>query len=160
MEDATPLQIRPNVPKMLKLVPFSSLEKRKAVSRTVNVGNLPSSRGKKRAKVDPSSRGKAPLVESNSSPAENPIEVPSSEVPSSEVPSSEAPPCPNPESSKTPSMSTSFTFIRGEALAWNRFKMVVKEDDVMACYDMSVKEFEHSTIHDLFKVLIFIHYEL
>ena len=125
------------------------------MSRIVDVGNLPTRRGQKRAKVDPSSCGKAPLVESNSSLVENPIEVPSSEVPSSE-----APPCPNPKSSKTPSMSTSFTFIRSEALAWNRFKMVVKEDDVMACYDMSVKEFEHSTIHDLFKVLLFIHYEL
>ena len=125
------------------------------MSWTVDVGNLPRRQGQKRAKVDPSSRGKAPLVESNSSLVENPIEVPSSEVPSSEAPS-----CPNSESSKTPSLSTSFTFIRREALAWNRFKMVVKEDDVMACYDMSIKEFEHSTIHDLFKVLLFIYYEL
>ena len=57
-------------------------------------------------------------------------------------------------------MSASYTFIRSETLAWNRFKMVVKEDDVMACYDIFVKEFERSTVHDLFKVLPFIYSEL
>ena len=57
-------------------------------------------------------------------------------------------------------MSASYTLIRSETLAWNRFKMVVKEDDVMACYDIFVKEFERSTVHDLFKVLPFIYSEL
>ena len=57
-------------------------------------------------------------------------------------------------------MSASYTIIRNETLAWNRFKMVVKEDDVMACYDIFVKEFERSTVHDLFKVLPFIYREL
>ena len=26
------------------------------------------------------------------------------------------------------------------------------DEDVMACYDMSLKDFEHSGVHDLFKV--------
>lgn len=71
------------------------------------------------------------------------------------MPSSEALPCPNPESSKAP-LSASYTFIRSEALAWDKLKMVVKEEDVTACYDMSIKEFECSTVHDLFKVLILV----
>ena len=57
-------------------------------------------------------------------------------------------------------MSASYTLIRSETMAWNRFKTMVKEDDVMACYDMSVKEFKRSTVHDLFKALPFIHSEL
>ena len=57
-------------------------------------------------------------------------------------------------------MSASYTLIRNETLAWNRFKMVVKEDDVMAFYDIFVKEFERSTVHDLFNVLPFIYSEL
>lgn len=76
IEDATPLQTRPNVPKMLKLVPLSSSEKRKAVSRMVDVGDLPNHQSLKRAKVYSSSRGKALLVESNPPLAENPVEVP------------------------------------------------------------------------------------
>ena len=46
------------------------------MSRMVDVGNLPSHRGLKRAKVDSSSCGKAPLFESNPPPAENPVKVP------------------------------------------------------------------------------------
>jgi len=47
------------------------------------------------------------------------------------------------------------TFLRNESLAWNRFKQVVKDEDVTIHYDMSVREFERSTIHDLFKVYMF-----
>ena len=112
IEDATPLQTYPNVPKTLKLVPLSSSEYWKAVSRKVDVGNLPSHRGQKRAKVDPSSHGKAPLIKSNPSPVESPVKVPSSEAPLSE-----APPCPNLKSFEAPPVFASFTFIRSETLA-------------------------------------------
>ena len=37
---------------------------------------------------------------------------------------------------------------------------MVKEDGVMACYDMFVKEFEHSTVHDLYKVFFFLYNNL
>ena len=42
--------------------------------------------------------------------------------------------------------------IENEDLAWDRFKKVVTNEDVATCYDMSLKEFEHSGVHDLFKV--------
>ena len=42
--------------------------------------------------------------------------------------------------------------IENEDLAWERFKKVVTNEDVATCYDMSLKEFEHSGVHDLFKV--------
>lgn len=38
--------------------------------------------------------------------------------------------------------------------------MVVKQEDITASYDMSVKEFECYTIHDLFKVFSFVHSNL
>jgi len=38
------------------------------------------------------------------------------------------------------------TLLRSEGLAWERFQQVVPEEDVAICYDMSVKEFERSTI--------------
>ena len=54
---------------------------------------------------------------------------------------------------KTPSPEDGhMTLLRRENLAWNRFKKVVRNEVVSICYDMFVKEFEHSTILDLSKV--------
>ena len=46
-----------------------------------------------------------------------------------------------------------------EDLAWERFTTAVTDVDVSACYNMSLRDFEHSGIHDLFKVSLkfFIH---
>ena len=121
------------------------------MSKMVDVGNLPRRLDPKRPMVDFSSSGKAPVVELNLSPVEN-----LSVVLPPDVPSSEAPLYPDPEPSTAPPAknptTTSHTLLMSEAMAWNMCKTVVKEDNVMACYDMSVKEFECSTIHDLFKV--------
>ena len=45
------------------------------------------------------------------------------------------------------------TLLRSEGLARDRFKQAVSDKDFAICCDMSVKEFERSTVHDLFKVL-------
>ena len=42
--------------------------------------------------------------------------------------------------------------IENEDLAWERFEKVMSNEDVTVCYDMSLKDFEHSSVHDLFKV--------
>ena len=42
--------------------------------------------------------------------------------------------------------------VDNEDLAWGRFEKVVFDEDIAACYDMSLKDFEHSGVHDLFKV--------
>ena len=39
-----------------------------------------------------------------------------------------------------------------ENYAWRTFKGIVTDNEVNECYNMSVKEFERSSIHDLFKV--------
>ena len=36
-----------------------------------------------------------------------------------------------------------------------RFEKAVIGEDVAVCYDKSQKEFEHSSVHDLFKVITF-----
>ena len=41
-----------------------------------------------------------------------------------------------------------------ENLTWERFQKAVTDDDINVCYDMSLKDFEHSGVHDLFKVRI------
>ena len=47
------------------------------------------------------------------------------------------------------------TLLESEDLAWEMFQQVVNDEDIAVCYDMSLKEFEHSTVDDLFKVHIF-----
>ena len=44
------------------------------------------------------------------------------------------------------------TFLRSEGLAWDRLKQAVIDKDIATSYDISVKEFERSIVHDLFKV--------
>ena len=39
-----------------------------------------------------------------------------------------------------------------ESYAWRTFKGIVTDNEVNKCYNMSVKEFERSSIHDLCKV--------
>ena len=43
-----------------------------------------------------------------------------------------------------------------EGYAWKTFKGIVVDKEVSACYDMSVKDFERSAIHNLFKVCNFL----
>ena len=38
--------------------------------------------------------------------------------------------------------------LENEDLAWERFKKAMTDKDMLVCYDMSLKEFEHSTVHD------------
>ena len=45
--------------------------------------------------------------------------------------------------------------LENEDLAWERFEKAITGEDVAACYDMSLKEFKHSSVHDLFKVITF-----
>ena len=42
--------------------------------------------------------------------------------------------------------------LENEDLSWERFSKAVTDVDVGACYNMSLKDFEHSGVHDLFKV--------
>ena len=57
--------------------------------------------------------------------------------------------------SAQPSRSVPINHDENEDLAWECFQKVVTDEDVVACYDMSLKEFEHSVVHDLFKVCNF-----
>ena len=51
-----------------------------------------------------------------------------------------------------PSQQVPSNIIENEDLAWERFQKVVTDEDINTCYDMSLKNFEHSNVHDLFKV--------
>ena len=48
--------------------------------------------------------------------------------------------------------------LENEDLAWEWFQQAVIDKNVVVCYDMSLKEFERSTVHDLFKVYYCYHF--
>ena len=54
-----------------------------------------------------------------------------------------------------PSPQVLTNIIENENLAWERFQRAVIDEDINVCYDMSLKDFEHSGVHDLFKVIVF-----
>ena len=58
----------------------------------------------------------------------------------------------NVPASSQPSRQVPQNLIENEDLAWERFEKVVTDEDMAVCYDMSMKDFEHSSVHDLFKV--------
>ena len=58
--------------------------------------------------------------------------------------------------SSQPSQRIPMNLIENEDLAWERFEKTVFDEDIATCYDMSLKDFEHSGVHDLFKVCNFI----
>ena len=51
-----------------------------------------------------------------------------------------------------PSQWVPSNIIENEDLAWERFQKAIIDEDINICYDMSLKDFEHSGVHDLFKV--------
>ena len=54
--------------------------------------------------------------------------------------------------SSQPSQRVPQNLIKNKDLAWERLEKVVTNEDMVACYDMSLKDFDHSSVHDLFKV--------
>ena len=74
--------------------------------------------------------------------------------PSVETTSSKTPPRTITSVLSQPPSKVSLNIIENEDLAWERLGKAVKDEDINACYDMSLKDFEHSGVHDLFKVTL------
>ena len=108
--------------------------------------SLPSCRGHKKAKHGLS---KLKVVKAGSFVPSAPAKQPSMQILDKEPSNPEVTP------SKPPSGSL-MTLLSSESLSWERFQQAVSEEDVAIGYDMSMKEFEQSTVHDLFKVLFLV----
>ena len=128
-------------------------KKRKNISSRVDLGDLPSrcGREKKHKSAKPQDVKSPPPVPNQGFPVQiltldsKPKDPPSKKVlsivhaPTSSLPSKEVPQ----------------HLLGNEDLAEERFTTAVTDMDVFACYNMSLKYFEHSGIHDLFKVRFF-----
>ena len=121
-------------------------DKRKTLPKTLDLGNLPNRRGKK-AKHRSSRPGLLSLVFpplyrlSKFFMLTRPFPLKSLR--------------PSAPTSSQPSQRIPMNPLENEDLAWERFEQAETGEDVTACYDISLKEFEHSGVHDLFKVITF-----
>ena len=125
----------------------SAGDKKRSVSKCLDLGNLPKQQGKK-AKHG-SSQTVKPNIPSSQQPikiydvdSSTPIETTLSKSPLTKttVPAISQP------SQRVPS-----NIIENEDLAWEHFQKVVLDEDINTCDDMSLKDFEHFGVHDLFK---------
>ena len=119
----------------------------------MDLDDLPSHRGPKKQK---SSKTSLPKVPKFVPPTVN-LDEPLVDVESVQtVHPVQTDPPPPPKASRKPSLSKPSdhpsNLVLDEGYAWRTFKRIVTKHEVNECYNMSVKEFERSGIHDLFKV--------
>ena len=121
------------------------------MSKNLDIGNLPSRRRKKAKHVSsqttkPNLPPPQPSIKMYDVDSSTPTEITPSKTPPSKttVPATSQP---------SPQVPTNI--IENENLAWERFQKAITDEDINVCYDMSLKDFEHSSVHDLFKVIVF-----
>ena len=121
---------RPEIPSQTRP---SAGDKRKSLPKNLDLGSLPSSRDK-RVKHVSSKVTKPNLPQSN--PTVQTIDVDVS--PPVEITSSKTPPRTITSVSSQPPSKVSSNIIENEDLAWEHFGEAVKDEDINACYDMSL----------------------
>ena len=117
------------------------------------MGDLPCRRGreKKHKSTKPQDVKSPPLVSNQGSPVQKlTLDSEPKDTPSKKVSSTVHAPTSSLSSKEVPQH-----LLGNEDLAWERFTTVVTDVDVSTCYNMSLKDFEHSGVHDLFKVSFF-----
>ena len=124
-------------------------DKRKSLSKNIDLGSLPNRRDK-RVKRGSSQVVKPKLPQSQ--PSIHIVDVDSS-IPIETTPSKTSSPRTIVLVSSQPPSRVPTNIVENEDLAWERFGEAMKDEDINVCHDMSLKDFENSGVHDLFKVL-------
>ena len=127
--------------------------KSKTISSAVDLDDLPRCHGPKKQK---SSKTSLPKVPKFTPPTMN-LDEPLVDVePVQTVHPVQSDPPPHPKVSRKPSLSEASdrpsNLVLDESYSWRTFKGIVTNREVNECYNMSVKEFERSRVHGLFKV--------
>ena len=127
--------------------------KPKPISSSVDLNDLPSRRGPKRQKPNKTTLPKVPKFTPPTVNLDDPVDVEPVQI----IPPVQTDPTPPP--TKTPrrphpseSSGRPSNLVLDEGYAWTTFKGVISDNEVNSCYNMSVRDFERSAIHDLFKV--------
>ena len=133
-------------------------EKRKNISSRVDLGDLLSRHGReKKHKSTKSQDVKSPPPVSNQG---SPVQILNLDLEPKDPPSKKVLSTVHAPTPSLPSKEVPQHLLGNEDLAWERFTTTVMDTDVSACYNMSLKDFEHSGVHDLFKVNFFFYFFL
>ena len=119
-------------------------EKWKNISLRVDLGDLPSRHGreKKHKSTKPQDVKFTPPVSNQGSP----VQILNLDLEPKDPPSKKVSSTVHAPTSSLPSKKVPQHLLGNEDLAWETLK------DVSACYNISLKDFEHSGVYDLFKV--------
>ena len=130
--------------------------KRKTISSSVNLGDLPSRQGPKKQKPSKNPLPKVPKFTPLTVDLDDPV---INVVPVQTIrPVQTDPPPPAKTSRKThPSEPPKQppNLVLDEGYTWRTFKGIITDNEVNSCYNMLVKDFERSAIYDIFKVYKF-----
>ena len=124
-------------------------EKRKNISSRVDLGDLPGQR--RRDKKHKSSKPQG-VKSPPASTLESLVQILALDPEPKDPPSKKISSMVHAPTSSTAPKEAPQHFLGNEDLAWERFSTAVTDVDVGACYNMSLKDFFHSGVHDLFKV--------
>ena len=128
-------------------------KKRKNISSRVDLGDLPSRRGREKKHKSKPQDVKSPLIPNQ----ESPMQILTLDSEPKDPPSKKISSIVHAATPSTPSKEVPQHLLGNEDLAWERFTTAVTNVDVGACYNISLKDFEHSGVHDLFKVSLYIY---
>ncbi|XP_030961607.1 uncharacterized protein LOC115982978 [Quercus lobata] len=127
----------------------------KSISSVVDLDDLPSRPGPKKQKLGKASLPKVskftpPTVDLDDPPVDaEPVQTVHPIQTDPTPPLAKTPRKPH---SSEPSERPS-NLVLDESYVWRTFKGIITDNEVNECYNMSVKEFERSGIHDLFKAM-------
>ena len=124
-------------------------EIRKNISSRVDLGDLPSRRGRDKKHKSPKPQDVKSPPASN---LESLVQILALDPEPKDPPSRKISSMVHAPTSSTPPKEVPQHLLGNKDLAWERFSTVVTDVDVGDCYNMSLKDFEHSGVHDLFKV--------
>ena len=141
------VQVQDNTTPSVVQKPASQTGKRKTISSSVNLGDLPSRRGSKKPKPSKNPFPKVPKFTSPMVDLDEPVinVVPVQTDPPPPAKTSRRP-HPSEPSKQPPNL------VLDEGYVWRTFERIITNNEVNSCYNMSVKDSERSAIHDLFKV--------
>lgn len=134
---------------------LGALEKRNTISKMVDTRSLPSCQGNKKLKLSTFTPSKPPIMKNNPFIPPTAYNRPSM----AKTPLTDANLSLNPYAA-TPPKNCPLTLLRSKGITWDSFLQAVTDKNVTIFYDMSVKEFERSTVHDIFKVFSIVHNHL
>ena len=122
----------------------------------MDLNDLPSRRGPKKQKPIKADKAPFPKVPKFVPPTVNLDESLVDVEPIQTIHPVQSEPTPQTKTARKPPSSEPSdrpsNLVLDESYAWRTFKGIVTDNEVNECYNMSVKEFERSGIHDLFKV--------